>query len=121
MNQVLWISGGAVLGALCRWQLGIWLNPLLQSVAFGTLLANLLGSFAIGIALGINLTESGRLFLIVGFLGSFTTFSAFSAEISEKLLQGKWLNAVTVFSLHSVAGILATLGGCIIICACLSK
>ncbi len=115
MTQILLISFGAVLGALSRWQLGIWLNPLISQFAFGTLLANVLGCFLIGIALGLNLQESSKLLLITGFLGSFTTFSAFSAEISEKLLQEKWLNAMGIFLLHNIVGIIATVIGVILI------
>ena len=111
MNTALLISLGAILGALSRWQLGIWLNPLFSSVAVGTLVANLLGCFLIGIALGLNLSESHRLLFITGFLGSFTTFSAFSAEVSQALLQQKWLNALMVFSLHTLSGFMATLLG----------
>ncbi|VTU06989.1 CrcB protein [Actinobacillus indolicus] len=115
MTQILLISFGAVLGALSRWQLGIWLNPLISQFAFGTLLANVLGCFLIGIALGLNLQESSKLLLIMGFLGSFTTFSAFSAEISEKLLQEKWLNAMGIFLLHNIVGIIATVVGVLLI------
>ena len=115
MTQILLISFGAVLGALSRWQLGVWLNPLISQFAFGTLLANVLGCFLIGIALGLNLQESSKLLLITGFLGSFTTFSAFSAEIGEKLLQEKWLNAIGVFLLHNIVGIMATVIGVILI------
>lgn len=115
MTQILLISFGAVLGALSRWQLGVWLNPLISQFAFGTLMANVLGCFLIGIALGLNLQESSKLLLITGFLGSFTTFSAFSAEIGEKLLQEKWLNAIGVFLLHNIVGIMATVVGVILI------
>ncbi|QBQ63491.1 CrcB family protein [Actinobacillus indolicus] len=115
MTQILLISFGAVLGALSRWQLGVWLNPLISQFAFGTLLANVIGCFLIGIALGLNLQESSKLLFITGFLGSFTTFSAFSAEIGEKLLQEKWLNAVGIFLLHNIVGIMATVIGVILI------
>lgn len=115
MTQILLISFGAILGALSRWQLGIWLNPLISQFAFGTLMANVLGCFLIGIALGLNLQESSKLLLITGFLGSFTTFSAFSAEISEKLLQEKWLNAMGIFLLHNIVGIIATVVGVLLI------
>ena len=115
MTQILLISFGAVLGALTRWQVGIWLNPLISQFAFGTLMANVIGCFLIGIALGLNLEESSKLLLITGFLGSFTTFSAFSAEIGEKLLQEKWLNAIGVFLLHNIVGIMATVIGVILI------
>ena len=115
MTQILLISFGAILGAISRWQLGVWLNPLISQFAFGTLMANVLGCFLIGIALGLNLQESSKLLFITGFLGSFTTFSAFSAEIGEKLLQEKWLNAIGIFLLHNIVGIMATVVGVLLI------
>ena len=115
MTQILLISFGAILGAISRWQLGVWLNPLISQFAFGTLMANVLGCFLIGIALGLNLQESSKLLFITGFLGSFTTFSAFSAEIGEKLLQEKWLNAIGIFLLHNIVGIIATMVGVLLI------
>ena len=115
MHPILLVSIGAVFGAVARWQLGIWLNPLLQAVSLGTFFANVIGCFLIGITLGLNLQESSRLLFITGFLGSFTTFSSFSAEIVIKLLQEKWLNAVGVFMLHSVTGLLATVIGVLLV------
>ncbi len=111
MSSILMISIGAVLGAMCRWQLAVWLNPILSQFAFGTLAANWLGCLLIGIAMGFNLGESQRLLFISGFLGSFTTFSSFSLELTEKLLAAKWGQFVTVLSLHLIGGLLLTLIG----------
>ncbi|HGO5856794.1 TPA: CrcB family protein [Mannheimia haemolytica] len=111
MSSILMISIGAVLGAMCRWQLAVWLNPTLSQFAFGTLAANWLGCLLIGIAMGFNLGESQRLLFISGFLGSFTTFSSFSLELTEKLLAEKWGQFVTVLSLHLIGGLLLTLIG----------
>lgn len=111
MQTVFLISGGAILGALLRWQLGLWLNVWLTSIAFGTLLANLLGCLLIGMALALNLNDSAKLLFITGFLGSFTTFSAFPVEVTQRLLEQKWLNALAIFSLHNLGGLLATLVG----------
>ncbi|MFA9498930.1 CrcB family protein [Mannheimia sp. E30BD] len=115
MYSVFILSLGAVLGALSRWQLGVWLNPLLNQFALGTLLANWIGCFLIGIAMGFNLGDSQRLLFITGFLGSFTTFSSFSLELSEKLLAGKLSQFGIVLSLHLVGGILLTLLGILIV------
>ncbi|MDH2998902.1 chromosome condensation protein CrcB [Pasteurellaceae bacterium LFhippo2] len=115
MHPILFVSIGAVFGAVARWQLGVLLNPILQPVALGTFFANAIGCFLIGIALGLNLQEGTKLLFITGFLGSFTTFSAFSAEIATKLLQEKWLNALGVFALHTVVGLLATVVGILVV------
>lgn len=115
MYSIFLISTGAILGALSRWQLAMWLNPITSHFAFGTLFANWLGCFLIGIAMGFNLGESQRLLFITGFLGSFTTFSSFSAELSEKLLAGKWSEFITILSLHLIGGVLLTLLGVILV------
>ena len=112
---ILWISLGAVLGAISRWQLGVWFNGFLSQFAFGTLLANLLGCFLIGIAIGLHLNDGQKLLFITGFLGSFTTFSSFSLEVSEKLLTEKYYQALSVIGLHLIGGILCTVLGILLV------
>lgn len=112
---IIWISLGAVLGAISRWQLGIWFNGFLSQFAFGTLLANLLGCFLIGIAIGLHLNDGQKLLFITGFLGSFTTFSSFSLEVSEKLLTEKYYQALSVIGLHLIGGILCTVLGILLV------
>ncbi|WGE35541.1 CrcB family protein [Actinobacillus genomosp. 1] len=112
---ILWISLGAVLGAISRWQLGVWFNGFLSQLAFGTLLANLLGCFLIGIAIGLHLNDGQKLLFITGFLGSFTTFSSFSLEVSEKLLTEKYYQALSVIGLHLIGGILCTVLGILLV------
>lgn len=110
MNLLL-ISIGAIFGAISRWQLGIWLNTYFQSFALGTLLANWLGCFLIGIAMGFNLHEQQKLLFITGFLGSFTTFSSLCAEVSEKLFAAEYSTALYTLSLHLFGGIILTVLG----------
>ncbi|EFM89296.1 CrcB protein [Actinobacillus pleuropneumoniae] len=112
---ILWISFGAVLGAISRWQLGVWFNGFLSQFAFGTLLANLLGCFLIGIAIGLHLNDGQKLLFITSFLGSFTTFSSFSLEVSEKLLAEKYWQALSVIGLHLIGGILCTVMGILLV------
>ncbi|QLB20614.1 chromosome condensation protein CrcB [Vespertiliibacter pulmonis] len=109
--NILLVSIGAIFGAVFRWQLGVWLNSTFQAVALGTLFANVAGCFLIGIALGLSLQDSQKLLFVTGFLGSFTTFSSLWAEIAEKLLQEKWWSVLTIFSLHTLGGLCATLLG----------
>ena len=99
------IGIGAALGALLRWGLALWLNPLFAAFAFGTLVANSLGCFLIGIFTALiwqfpQISYEWRLFLITGFLGSLTTFSSFTAEVVEKLFNGQWLNGLEIIFLH---------------------
>ncbi len=99
------IGIGAALGALLRWGLALWLNPLFAAFAFGTLVANYLGCFIIGIVTALiwqfpQISHEWRLFLITGFLGSLTTFSSFTAEVVEKLFNGQWLNGLEIIFFH---------------------
>ncbi len=80
------IGAGAALGAWLRYGLSLWLNPLHNTVPLGTLTANLLGGYVIGLALAFfatrpELSPQWRLFVVTGLLGGLTTFSTFSAEM----------------------------------------
>lgn len=89
--QALAVAVGGALGSLARWRVGLWLNVTASLLPWGTLLVNCVGGLFIGIAL-VALARPGaelaRLLLVVGFLGGFTTFSAFSAESLSLLLRG---------------------------------
>ena len=108
MSAVLAIGIGAMLGALARWQLGLWLNPASLSeglLPWGTLAANLIGGYLIGVCVGVfqqwpDLDPMWRLTLITGFLGALTTFSSFSSEVVQMLLQGRWALALGTSTLH---------------------
>ncbi|MBF0262768.1 MAG: fluoride efflux transporter CrcB [Magnetococcales bacterium] len=83
---ILAVGMGAACGAWLRWWLGMLLNPLFPTVPLGTLAANLLGGYLVGVAIALFSHHSGlppeaRLFVITGFLGGLTTFSTFSAEV----------------------------------------
>jgi CrcB protein len=84
-NAFLAVGLGAAVGAWMRWGLSLWLNPVLPSLPLGTLSANLIGGYLIGLATGYftlvaHLAPEVRLLVITGFLGGLTTFSTFSAE-----------------------------------------
>lgn len=111
--SVLAISAGASLGALLRWLLGIRLNPLLPALPLGTLAANLVGGYLVGLVLGWlqqhpELSPQLRLFLVTGFLGGLTTFSTYSAEVVGKLQQGEVFSAIVVAVTHLVGSLLLT-------------
>ena len=93
MMQLLAISAGASMGACLRWGLGLLLNALFPAIPPGTLSANLLGGYLIGVATGVlglyvDLAPEWRLFVITGFLGGLTTFSTFSVEVVSLIPQG---------------------------------
>ncbi|HBO38337.1 MAG TPA: fluoride efflux transporter CrcB [Pasteurellaceae bacterium] len=110
------ISSGAALGASLRWGLGLLMNPLFTVLSFGTLVANYLGCFIIGILTALiwqfpYISQEWRLFLITGFLGSLTTFSSFSAEVVEKLFNGQWSHGAAIILLHVVGCLAVTVLG----------
>ena len=107
---------GAALGALLRWQLGSWLNALTPAIPAGTLAANLIGGYGIGLAMAYfamrpELAPEWRLFVVTGLLGGLTTFSTFSAEVMTLLQQGRWGLAVGAAGLHLAGSLLATAAG----------
>lgn len=110
------ITLGAALGALLRWQLGIKLNSFFPSLPPGTLTANLIGGYIIGLALAYFAQAPGiapewRLFIITGFCGGLTTFSTFSAEVVT-LLQEQRLNwAIGTIATHVTGSLVMTLAG----------
>lgn len=116
LYSVLAVAAGAACGALLRWGLGLSLNWLYPSIPPGTLAANLIGGYLIGIAITFfaahpELPPQWRLLVITGFLGGLTTFSAFSAEVTELIEQGRLLSAGAAATLHVGGSIAMTLLG----------
>ena len=119
MMQVLAVCIGACAGALMRWQLGLWLNPLAVSgtvLPWGTLAANLIGGYLIGICVAVfqampELDPTWRLLLITGFLGALTTFSSFSAEVVGMLGQQRYALAFATAGLHLLGSLTLTVIG----------
>ena len=116
MHAVIAICLGACVGALARWQLGIWMNQPGAWMPWGTLAANLIGGYLIGICVAIfhhhpEIDPVWRLALITGFLGALTTFSSFSAEVVDMLLQQRYLQAMSTVFLHLAGSLLMTVAG----------
>ena len=108
-SQVLAVALGAAVGAVLRWLTALWLNNAWGGFALGTLAVNCLGGLLIGVSLAVFArapNEMARLLLVTGFLGGFTTFSAFSAE-SLSLLQAGRLGMAALHSFAHVLGALA--------------
>ena len=115
-KAVMAIFVGAGLGALLRWWLGDQLNNLFPSIPPGTLAANLIGGYIIGLAIAFFATYGAiapewRLFIITGFCGGLTTFSTFSAEIVTLLQQRQSLWAVAAVGAHLFGSVAMTLAG----------
>jgi len=110
------IAIGAAIGALCRWGLSIALNALFPALPPGTLAANLIGAYVIGVALAYfsghpAIAPHWRLLIITGFCGGLTTFSTFSAELVALIEQQRlgWL-AAAIFA-HVGGSVAMTLLG----------
>ena len=119
MLTVIAICLGACVGALSRWQLGLWLNPSSAAAGllpWGTLAANLIGGYLVGVCVGVfqqlpELDPVWRLAMVTGFLGALTTFSSFSAEVVAMLQQGRLALALGTASLHLFGSLALTLLG----------
>jgi CrcB protein len=116
MLTVLAICCGASVGALARWQLGLWLNHSGALLPWGTLAANLIGGYLVGVAVAVfqNLPQIDpvwRIALVTGFLGALTTFSSFSAEVVAMLQQQRLALAFGTAALHLFGSLLLTLAG----------
>lgn len=114
-KPIVAISIGSSLGALMRWWLGLFLNAHFPAIPPGTLAANLIGGYIIGVAVAgfatSALAPEWRLFVITGFCGGLTTFSTFSAEIVTLLQQGRLAWAAGAASAHLAGSILMTFAG----------
>lgn len=104
-QQWLLVCGGAVLGASLRWLLGLAFHAAAPSWAWGMLAANWLGCLLAGAALATDWPTGAKAWWIVGFLGSLTTFSAFSAQVLDNWLAGREMQALLLFCLHNFGGL----------------
>ena len=115
-KSIIAICVGASLGALLRWWLGARLNSYFPAVPPGTLTANLVGGYIIGLAIAFfasfpAVPPEWRLFVITGFCGGLTTFSTFSAEVVTLLQQGRALSACSAIAFHLVGSVVMTFAG----------
>ena len=113
---IISITIGAALGALLRWWLGLKMNAIFPTIPLGTLAANVMGGFLIGVFMGITrnhmfIPEAARLAITTGFLGGLTTFSTFSAETVMLVAHQEYLWASLIVIGHVAGSILATICG----------
>jgi fluoride exporter len=115
-KSVLAIFLGAGSGALARWLMGLKLNALFPSLPPGTLAANLIGGYLVGLAIAFftalpTLAPEWRLLVITGFCGGLTTFSTFSAEVISLLQQGRAVWALGTVAAHLLGSLAMTVAG----------
>ena len=104
---------GAGFGACLRWWLALRLNPVFPTIPLGTLAANLIGGYVIGLAVAFfavktELPPEARLFVITGFLGGLTTFSTFSSEVVNLLGEAQFGWALAAIGAHMLGSFAAT-------------
>jgi CrcB protein len=117
---VVAIFGGAGFGALLRWRLGSWLNPIFPTIPLGTLAANLIGGLLVGVFSAYFIHNAAaapewRLFVITGFMGGLTTFSTFSVEVVTLLGQREYAWALGAAGAHLIGSLLLTALGILIV------
>lgn len=110
--SALWVGAGGFLGALLRWGLGGFVHQLAPRVTFpiGILVVNALGCLAIGFVGGLAdaralVNPNARLFLAIGLLGGFTTFSSFGYDTIALLRDGAPGRAALNVALQIVVGL----------------
>jgi CrcB protein len=112
MTKLLMVMAGGSLGALCRYSISLTAAKYFGNrFPAGTLIANLLGCFLIGIALALAdrtqlLSPAGRLFFMTGFLGALTTFSTYALETVQAVRSGSGLVPAMNLAANNIGGVL---------------
>ena len=97
MRLMLLVAIGGAVGSVARYKLGalVFHHTLAWKFPAGTFTVNVLGCLVAGLLLGLGerhdfLTAEARVLLFTGFLGGFTTFSAFGVETVALIQRGEW-------------------------------
>ena len=113
IKNLLLVGLGGGIGSMLRFGTALLINNKL--FPYATFVANIIGSFIIGVVFALSLKEvlshDWKLFLAAGICGGFTTFSAFSLENMGLLQSGKYGLAITYITLSIILGIIATFSG----------
>ncbi len=111
MRNFFYIGLAAAMGAWSRWGIGILLNAMHPVIPLGTLTANLVGGYFMGISMGAFelfnvLSPDLKIIINIGFLGGLTTFSAFTAEVFQLLQKNEFVASLTLIALHVIGSLL---------------
>ncbi|HAP04536.1 MAG TPA: fluoride efflux transporter CrcB [Methylophilaceae bacterium] len=111
MRNFFYIGLAAAMGAWSRWGIGILLNAMHPVYPLGTLTANLVGGYFMGISMGAfelfnDLSPDLKIIINIGFLGGLTTFSAFTAEVFQLLQKNEFVASLTLIALHVIGSLL---------------
>jgi fluoride exporter len=119
MSAYVWIAVGSALGGVARyWCSGVAARLIGETFPWGTIIVNIAGSFIIGFFATLT-GPDGRIFadtltrqfVMIGFLGGYTTFSSFSLQTLALLRDGEWLLASANIALSVIACLLAVWAG----------
>ncbi len=113
---------GGALGSAARFALSVWVaGKVGEEFPWGTFAVNIIGSFVIGFVAGLTgpdgplmVPEVARVFIMVGILGGFTTFSSFSLQTVMLLQDSQWLWAAGNILLSVILCLVATVGGIVL-------
>lgn len=113
LHGFVMVGLGAAIGAWFRWLLALMFNSSLMALPIGTLLANWIGCYFMGMLMALfsfnpSISAEARLFLITGLLGGLTTFSSFSGEAMTLLTKGQYAWAGTHIALHVLGSLTMT-------------
>ena len=116
MEVVLVVGLGGAVGAILRWWVGVLMSHLLAPVFLGTLMVNLAGSFLVGVLLiwfqgKLPINDVLRTGIVVGLLGGFTTYSAFSMEAVNMMMAGLYGRASAYVVVTVVVCLMGTWAG----------
>jgi len=118
MIRILLVGAGGFFGSVLRYTLGGFVQRVFSASLFpvGTLFVNVVGCLVIGLLAGMGdsrgaLGAPARLFLLIGLLGGFTTFSSFGYETIALARQAEWLQAFGNVGLNVIVGLLAVWAG----------
>lgn len=104
----IFIGGG--LGAISRYTINRFTEIIDFDFPLGTLIVNLIGSFLFGLLSTYLISHHAKMivksFLLIGFLGSFTTFSTFTQDAYQLILEGRWFIAALFMTVNMLLGLL---------------
>ena len=116
--MLLWalVAFGGALGAMSRYAVDRSVGAMLGPTVLGTFAANISGSFLLGIVIAaasgrLGMSEEARIFMAVGFLGSYTTFSTLTVASVLLAGDGDWMRATTNIVGSVLVGVVAALAG----------
>ncbi len=116
IRNIIIIGLASFIGGTSRYIMSVYIPSYGTSIISTTMLINIIGCFIIGLLYGIAITGKYlnpdiALYLMVGFCGSFTTFSTFSLEVLKLLETGNYFNAITYIILSIILGLIAVYFG----------